>query len=246
MLPVLFSIGPYEFYTYGLTLAIAFIVGILIVTREASREGLDEDAVFNLSLLAIISALIGARLGFVVQNLKHYLANPKEILMVGEGGLTLYGGLFLAILVSWLYARRKALPFWKIANLTAPVIALGSAIARVGCFLNGCCYGREALPPWGVSFDGGLPVYPVQLWESGLCLLLFFGLWKYRKKARDGQLFLMYLAGYSLIRFVIEFWRWGEPIFLSLTLAQWVSLGILAVAAVFLRKKINHDISQSA
>ena len=144
----------------------------------------------------------------------------------------------LAILVSWLYAGESP-SFWKIANLTAPVP--WQRHARLAAS-NRCCGG---FAPMGSIFRWGLPVYPVSQ-ESGLCLLLFFGLWKYRKKARDGQLFLMYLAGYSLIRFVIEFWRWGEPIFLSLTLAQWVSLGILAVAAVFLRKKINHDISQSA
>ncbi len=245
MLPVLFSIGHYEVYSYGLMLAVAFIVGIILVSKEAPRQGLDEDAIFNLSLLVIIAGLIGARAGFVLQNLKHFLDHPQEIWLVQEGGLSIHGGLFLAILAGWLYTRRRRLSFGRVANLMAPAIALGTAIARIGCFLNGCCYGKEALPPWGISIGGGLPVYPVQLWESGLSFLLFLGLWKYRQNRKSGQLFLLYLAGYSLIRFCIEFWRWGQPVLLGFTLAQLVSLGMLIVSAsLLIRQADHHDVSR--
>lgn len=246
MLPVLFSVGPFEVYSYGLMLAVAFIVGIIIVTREAPKQGLDEDAIFTLSLLVIIAALIGARAGFVLQNLSHFAKHPKEILMVEEGGLSLHGGLVFAVLAGFWYTRRKELNFGKVANLVAPVIALGTAIGRIGCFLNGCCFGKEAVPPWGLSFAGELPVYPIQLWESGLCFLLFLGLWKYRHNRRSGELFLFYIIGYSLIRFFIEFWRWGNPIFLGLTLAQWVSLGLVAMAAIILNRQKRHEISRGA
>ena len=247
MLPVLFSVGPFEVYSYGLMLAIAFIACIILVTREASKQGLDEDAIFTLSILVIIAGLVGARLGFVLQNLPHFVKHPTEIWLVDEGGLSLHGGLILAILVGWWYTRRKEFNFGKVANLVAPAVALGTAIGRIGCFFNGCCYGKEAIPPWGVSFAGELPVYPIQLWESGLCFLLFWGLWKYRRGRQPGELFLFYLIGYSTIRFLIEFWRWGNPIFLGLTLAQWVSVGIAAIAAIILHKqKQDHGFTHRA
>lgn len=241
MCPVLFSVGPFEVYSYGLMLAIAFIVCILLASKEAPKQGFDEDQIFTFSLLVIIAGLIGARLGFVVQKLPYYLKHPKEIFFVSEGGLSLHGALLLSLLVGWWYTSRKKIHYGKLANLLAPFVALGIAIGRIGCFLNGCCYGKEAIPPWGFSFDGGLPVYPIQLWESGFCFLLFWILWRFREGRRDWELFLSFITGYSLIRFFTEFWRWGSILFLSLTLAQWVSLGVIIVSLIILRSLKKQD-----
>jgi len=163
--------------------------------------------------------------------------------MVQRGGLVYYGGLIGAALACLLYARVKHLPLWKLADVLAPSIALGSVFGRTGCLLNGCCYGRACTLPWAIHFPPGHETYPngvhpTEIYDALLNLVLYLGLaWLFRRKKFDGQVFAAYLMCYAVTRSIVESFR-GDytPVHLhgGLTPAQLVSIGIFAAGAALL------------
>ena len=212
------SLGPFTLHTYGFVLAVAFLAGLFVASRQARRSGPDVNLVTDMAIWALIAGLIGAKVLLVAVEWRRYAGTPRELLSIFQSGGVFYGGLLGGMLVAWWYARRYALPGWATADVLAPGVILGQAIGRLGCFAAGCCWGKPASVPWAVTFtDAGVrtvgtpmdtPLHPSQIYESILAFLLFFALlWLADRKRFAGQVVLAYAIGYSVIRFVLEFWR---------------------------------------
>jgi len=230
--PVFFKLGSVTIYSYGIMLALAFGVGIYLARKRAVTVGINSQTIMDLGVYVLISSIIGARLLYVLSNLSYYKTHPLEVVF-SRYGFIFYGGLILAIIVGSWYIKRQNLSVWKTADVIAPSIAIGHAIGRIGCFLNGCCYGKPTTLPWGVMLPGSDPLqltrlHPTQLYSCASNLIIFCiltYLWKRRKF--DGQIFLLYLILYAVARFTIEIYRGDNPyILLHLTLSQILSIFI--------------------
>ena len=218
MHPILFQFGSIKIYAYGFFIAVGFILALVFAVRKCRREGIPFENVVDLFFYTVLSAFLGARILFVLINFDDYRQNPLHIFRLWEGGLVFYGGLIPAALVAFLYMRRHRLPVWKLADLISPLIALGLFFGRIGCFLAGCCYGKETSLPWGVVFKNpeslallNVPLHPTQLYDAanGLAIFLFLN-WMQKRKTFDGQIFWLFLFLYSITRFFIEIFR-GDP-----------------------------------
>ncbi|MEA3492818.1 MAG: prolipoprotein diacylglyceryl transferase [Candidatus Margulisiibacteriota bacterium] len=239
MRPILFNIGGLSIHSYGLMMAIAFLVGIFIAICYAKREELKGDIIIDLSVYVIIAAIVGARFLYVAGQWDKYKDNLLDIFMVQKGGLVFLGGLLLSILVVVLYAKRKRIPVLKLLDVLTPGTALGYAITRIGCFLNGCCFGMPTDSPCGIEFPPGSLAYfyypdqhlhPTQLYSSASMLLAFIILIVlYRFKKFDGQIFYWGLIFYSVYRFAVEFLRFSPMHWLGLTPSQWIVLLTFAI-----------------
>lgn len=224
MHPVLFEIpifGGITIYTYGALVAAGFLVGILWISYETRRLGLDAGRALDLVFYIIVSAILGSRIMFIIiTDPIRLIKEPWSIFMVWEGGLVFFGGLIGAVIVGSLYAWRKKMSIPTYMDIFAPAIAIGHACGRIGCLMVGCCYGRPAGDSWfSVTFPdnpstfapSGIPLYPTQLIESCGEILIFLGLVLFRKhKKFDGQVFAFYLIAYSVLRFFNEMLR-GDP-----------------------------------
>jgi phosphatidylglycerol:prolipoprotein diacylglycerol transferase len=236
--------------------ALGFIAGLWTASRRGLREGIKPEQVQDVGLWLIVGTLVGARTLYVITFWREQFAdNLIEIIMIQHGGLVYYGGLIGATLAGILYARSKKLPVWKMSDVLAPSIALGYAFGRVGCLLNGCCYGRACTLPWAISYPPGnvahaptTPVHPTQIYESLLSLCLYAALaWLYRRKKFDGQVFGAYLISYAILRSFVEMFRGDYPVYQHYlggwaTPAQVVSIAILLAGVgllVFLRRTPN-------
>jgi phosphatidylglycerol---prolipoprotein diacylglyceryl transferase len=214
--------GPFTLHTYGLLLAVAFLAGLWVASRQAKRAGLDSNRVTDMAVWVLIAGLVGAKLMLVVVDWRHYSGNPGQLWSLFQSGGVFYGGLLGGMLTAWWYARRYSLPAWPTADVLAPGVVLGQAIGRLGCFFAGCCYGKPANVPWAVTFTDpyasrhvGTPLdialHPSQLYESLACFLVFFFLlWLAPRKRFAGQVVLAYAVLYSVARFGLEFLR-GDP-----------------------------------
>jgi phosphatidylglycerol:prolipoprotein diacylglycerol transferase len=234
MWPEICRIGPFTVYSYGMMLAVAVILCAALMGREAQRIGTTREMIYDLIFWLVVGGIAGARIFYIVLNWEMFRGHPLEILMVQHGGLAWQGGLLGGGLAGWGYIKKKALPLWSTLDLAAPYIALGHAIGRIGCFLNGCCYGREV--SWGIYFPvHGAHLHPTQLYDVGGLLIVFLIL-KFFQKRRGwpaGQLFVCYLTLASIQRFINEFFRGDhQHTFWGLSIYQWVSIGIFTVGLV--------------
>jgi phosphatidylglycerol---prolipoprotein diacylglyceryl transferase len=222
MHPRLLTTPVFTLYTFGVLLATAYATAFWWLMREGRRTGVDAEALGSLGMWAIIGAVIGAKALMIVRDPSGYVTTPSAIfsraVLTSAGDF--YGGFIGALIASALFFRRHPrLPFWPTADLTGPAIALGQAIGRVGCVMAGDDYGRPSDVPWAVTFTDpeaariggaplGVPLHPVQLYESLVCLLLFVMLVRLsRDKRFDGQVILTYTFTYAVARFVLEFFR---------------------------------------
>lgn len=241
MRPVLIKVGALTIYSYGFMLAVAFLIGALLARAEARRKGINPDIVFDLVLFIAVGGIIGARLFYVVGHLQQFARSPLSALAFWQPGLIFYGGLLGGVIAVLLFVRAKNLFVWDIADVLAPSLALGYAIARIGCFLNGCCYGGPCNLPWAVNFFD-VPRHPTQLYSSLYSLVIFVILWFSRKKiTKPGVLFWLYLLMYSVARFAVEFLRTSQRVVLGISAAQIISILVflMSAAAIFInyRKK---------
>jgi phosphatidylglycerol:prolipoprotein diacylglycerol transferase len=230
MLPVLFRLGPLTIRTYGVAVALAFLFGILLVRRGAKQRGINPDSAYDIVLAAMLGGIIGARIVYVMKNWSEFAQNPLEIFATWQGGLVFYGGLIggtLAVLLAIVRIRR--LPMGKVADIVAPALALGSAIGRLGCFCNGCCYGKQTGVPWAITFTDsasaasplGTPLHPTQLYEfSYNILILAVLLWAEKRFKSDGLLFWLFITLYGLFRFIVEFFRTNPVAFAGMSASQ--------------------------
>jgi phosphatidylglycerol:prolipoprotein diacylglycerol transferase len=253
MYPILFQLGGFHIYAYGFFIVVGFTIATVLAALNIRKSDIKisfESAV-DLFFYAVLSAVVGSRILFVLINFDDYRQDPIKILKLWEGGLVFYGGLILAAIVALVYMRRHRLPIWKLADLISPLIALGLFFGRIGCFLAGCCYGKETSLPWGVVFRNpeslarlNVSLHPTQLYDAVNGLAIFFFLsWKEKRKAFDGQIFWLFLLLYSITRFLIEMVR-GDPRgflfggFLSTSQAVGVVLAIFSFFMLsFMRKK---------
>ena len=250
MHPVLIRIGPLTIHSYGLFIAAGFLIGLSLAVHQAKKQGISAERITDIGFYLLLSAIIGSRLLFVAISARHYLDHPLDIFKIWEGGLVFYGGLILAVPVAIWYVRRHRMNLWDTADIFAPSLAIGHAIGRLGCFAAGCCYGKPAHDlPWAVTFSDpeclanvGIPLHPVQIYESLGELLNFFILVTLRKhQSFKGQLFWTYILLYSLLRFAVEFFRGDEVrgfIVSGISVSQGISV-ITAVLAVVLLRKLS-------
>jgi phosphatidylglycerol:prolipoprotein diacylglycerol transferase len=250
--PIAFEFGGLTIHWYGVMVALGFLSGLWLASRQGAREGLGAEAVLDLGPWLIAGAIAGARLLFVGTFWREQFAGRPfwEVFEVWHGGLVYYGGLIGASLAGMLYARGKGLPLWKLADILAPGVALGSFFGRWGCLMNGCCYGRPTRLPWGIQFpvghethphNDGLPhmVHPTEIYDSLLNLALFAGLaWFYKRRKFDGQVFALYLVCYAVLRSFVECFRGDYPasdlVAGWITPAQLASVGTLLAGALLL------------
>lgn len=250
MHPILFKFGPLTVYAYGFSLALAFIVGTYLAKIEAGRQDLAPEKILNLSLILAVSAILGARILYVLQNLKFYINHPQQILMLHRGGLSFYGGFVLAIIFAVVFLKRQRLPVFKTFDIVCPYLALAQAIGRIGCFLNGCCYGKPADSGLRVYFPGqNIARQPVQVYASLNLLLIFIILRTFQAKRGErtcfsGQIFLLYCLLYSISRFFMEYLRGDNlPVLANLTLHQLISAGIFVISSIIIWWKKNEQLS---
>lgn len=250
MHPVLFSIGNLDIRAWGLMVALGITAGALVAHRLARQEGLNSDLILDYVLYVVIAGLLGARVWEVAFSFKNYLDNPAAALKFWNGGLSIQGAVAGGLLLTIWFVRKHHISFWRFADVLAPGLILGQAIGRIGCFLNGDAYGIPTKSWLGVvyqpgtpAFDayGAIPLVPAELLEGtgdllifGLLLLLF------RRKPYNGFLGLLYFVLYSLLRFVLEFWR-GDSLrtLENLKAAQLSSLVIAVVALIIILIKLR-------
>ena len=230
MYPILAKIGDLTLHTYGVLLALGFLLAILLALKEARRTGIDPNLIMDLSFYLLIAALLGSRLFYVLGNMEEFRADPIDAVKFWRGGLVFYGGLIFSVLTAVWYVYKHQLNFRQLADLLAPSIALGQTLGRLGCFSAGCCYGLPTKVPWACTFKDpnslaplGVALHPTQLYESATMFGIFILLIAMRKSKRfQGQLFWYYLLFYSVGRFILEFYR-GDP-------RGWAITGVLSTA----------------
>ncbi|HLR21036.1 MAG TPA: prolipoprotein diacylglyceryl transferase [Tissierellaceae bacterium] len=244
MNPVAFKIFNVEVRWYGILIAAGVMIGTLIAMKEARRKGVEEDTLLDLLLFAIPSALIGARIYYVVFSWDMYRDNPIEALNFRGGGLAIHGAIIAAVLVAIIFCRIRKENFWKMADITAPSLILGQAIGRWGNYINGEAHGGPTNLPWGIMING-TKVHPTFLYESIWNFLVFgFLLWYSRNRSKiNGEIFLLYLILYSVARLAIEGLRTDSLMWGSIRVAQLISLiGIVLPAIILYKKrKINRE-----
>lgn len=253
MHPELFRIGPVSVHSYGVMLALSFILGIFIAVRKAENRGIKGDDIINLGFIIIVSSIFGARLFYVLFHLAEFRGRwlytfwpVQENGAIGLGGLILLGGFIAAFLASVFFLVYRKLNFWKVSDSVAPGIALGVFLTRIGCFLNGCCFGKACNLPWAVSFPpnspagsvmGNLHLHPTQLYSSFYGFIIFIILMLVdRKKPFDGMIMGLFLILYGISRFTVDFFRYYETqmfVVDGLEFNQLVSL-IMLTSGVFM------------
>ena len=239
---------------YGICLAVGFMLGLWTAGRRGMRIGLNAEDISNLMIWMFIGGVVGGKALFLINHWEEF-QNSKNSMQMLRSGWVFHGSLIGACIGIWIFIRRKGMPLWATFDALAPSFALGHAIGRIGCFMNGCCFGKTCELPWAVQFPAGtMPhshhlsieiieataklsafVHPSQMYEFILNIMFYaFLAWLFRRRKFDGQIFAAYLLGYAVIRFGIEFaraddrgWLW----FSSLTSGQGISILLLGLGA---------------
>lgn len=243
---VALSFGKLTITWYGILVVSGFVVGLWTASRRSLRTGIAGEVVADLGVWLMLGAIVGSRIWHVVAYWQEEFAGKPwwEMFAIHHGGLVFYGGLLGASLAGSFFARARAIPLWKLADALAPSIALGHVFGRIGCLMNGCCFGLPTDRPWAVHypvehFTQGGGVHPSQIYEALANLALYAALaWQYRRKTFDGQVFASYLIAYAVLRFLLEFFRgdyevryWGG----WANAGQLASLLVLGVGIVLYR-----------
>jgi phosphatidylglycerol:prolipoprotein diacylglycerol transferase len=254
MHPVLLRIGSLPINTYGLALALSFLLGLRLGAKRAAKIGIDPGQITNLGVAVMVAAILGSRLFYVVTHWGEFRDSWIDVVAIWKGlyGLSMLGGVLLALVVGFAFILRKRWPVWELADAVIPSFALGIFITRIGCFFNGCCFGRETCSILGVTFPpGSLPwsvfgdtaIHPTQLYSAaaGLYLLVVL-LAASRRKPFPGFVFCLFMGLYGITRFGLEEFRYfdhapdlllgysrfaGRP---GITDNQLISLAVLAAA----------------
>lgn len=233
MHPKLFTIFGFDVSTFGVMLAVAFLVGTWVTAMRLREEGYDPELATTLLLYVMVGGILGSKLYFAV-DMALRTGAPFLSLLLDRAGITWYGGLIGGTLLGAIGARLHGLPIKTTADCTAIGGALGQALGRVGCFLVGDDYGHATTLPWGVAFPEGQPptppgvrVHPTQVYEIAWLLPVALLLWARRR--RSPFLFGEYIALNGLGRLVVEHWRVNPPLALGLTQPQWIGLCLIAL-----------------
>ncbi len=214
MKPILFEIFGIKIYGYGTMIAIGIIFAIILLSKRSKVRGYDQDAIWNMSMLTVILGVLGGKILYIITEFEYVLANPLSIVKDFGSGFVIYGGIIGGILGIIVYCKRKKWNILRVLDLVIPSVPLAQGFGRIGCFLAGCCYGKETSLPIGVVFKdswfapSGTALHPTQLYSSAFDFALaMFLLWYDKKEREDGKLFSMYVIIYSVGRFIVEFLR---------------------------------------
>ncbi|MBI2608893.1 MAG: prolipoprotein diacylglyceryl transferase [Deltaproteobacteria bacterium] len=253
MKPILFKIVlpflniPIEVRSYGIMIALGFLLMLPLITRLAKKEGIHSNTFIDIAFWSLLWGLIGARILFIITNLHEYIQEPLRIFALWEGGLVFYGGLIGGALTIIFYCKKKNIPLWKMLDVAAPGVAFVHMFGRLGCVLAGCCFGKPTTLPWGISFHLEesfarplhTPLHPTQLYEALALFFVFLLLYFYlsSRKKFDGQMVLVYFILYSIFRFTNEFFRGDEIrgfVFGWVSTSQFISLLVFGITLFFL------------
>jgi len=233
MHPILFQIGNLKIYSYGVMVALGFLSAVYLTGCEAKRRGISSEKIFDIYLYVMIFGIIGARLLHVILDIGYYAGRPLDVIMINRGGLAFQGGLVFGILAAIVAIKKSGLPILNTADMMIPYVALAQSIGRIGCFLNGCCYGVSDL-------------HPTQIYLSIFFLAMFIALKKIYENAKtSGIVFTWYLLLFSFGSFFLDFLR-GDlaVVYFNLRVSQFISaviflLGLFMLAG--LRWKTIHS-----
>lgn len=243
------KLGPLTLGSYGVLIVIGFALGVFVAVMRRKLYGLETEDILYAMLFAGIGIGVGGKLLFLltalpdlIQNAGEIFSSPEQLMGYLVGGFVFYGGLFGGLLGAFLYTRRYGISFAKFCNTAIVSVPLIHAFGRLGCFCAGCCYGVPADPPLGLYFNNspvaphGVALFPVQLLEAGLNLLLFFVLALVFRKRRRLSPVPVYLISYAVIRFVLEYFRYDavRGIFFGLSTSQWISVALALGTGLFL------------
>lgn len=208
----LLKIGPFTLHSYGLFIGIGFLVALILAEKRAPKNDMDPEAVSAFGLYCAVTGILGAKIMFCIVGWRDFIRDPLS--MLGSSGLVVYGGIIGGILSAVLYCRLKKMNFWDIFDLILPSVAVAQGFGRIGCFMAGCCYGKETNAWYGIAFHhsdyapNGVKMIPTQLLSSaGMFLIAFLLFWYARYAKKAGQIGAMYMILYSIGRFGIEFLR---------------------------------------
>lgn len=247
MKPIIFHVGSWPIRSYGIALAIAFLAGILLGRRRARAAGLDPDLVIDLAFYVIIASIAGARATYAVVHWEYFRHDLIGVLRLWDGGLAQYGGIAAGVLTGLIFFARRGVSPWRGADLLAPSVALGVGIGRIGCLLNGCCFGKPCGLPWAITFPAGsfaahefpgVALHPTQVYESlsavAICGIL---LAVEKRKPFDGFLLWLLLLLLAVSRFAVDPLRYYEPTSMvagALTTNQVIGIALIVTAAAAL------------
>ena len=239
MHPILLTTPWFNVYSYGFLLALGYTAAIALACYKAKKNSLDPGAIFDLMLLQLIVGILGSRFLFLAEYIPNKLLT-QSFFAFEQGGLTFYGSVISSFIFDLIYLKFKQMPFWKTMDCIGFCMGPAIAISRIGCFLNGCCYGTECSPAIGFQFrlTGESYHHATQLYESALSLVAFsIILWFMKhKQSHHGQVFLGFISLYGFFRFFIEFIRAENPVFfLGMTLSQLLSI-IFIISSIIIWK----------
>ncbi|MEN6316477.1 MAG: prolipoprotein diacylglyceryl transferase [Clostridiaceae bacterium] len=234
----IFKIGFISIHGYGLMIGIGILCALVIAGKRAKKKGLDADFVYSLGIVSLVFGFIGAKLLYCIVEINAFLNDPMRIL--SGSGFVLYGGIIGGILAAMIYCKFKRVSFLQYFDLTVPSVALAQGFGRIGCFLAGCCYGRETDSAIGIVFHNspiapnGVKLIPTQLFSSAGDFLIAVVLLVYaRKDRKTGKVGALYLILYSMGRFIIEFFRNDYRGSIGiLSTSQFISLIILVIGSL--------------
>jgi prolipoprotein diacylglyceryl transferase len=227
--PVAFEIFGLSIRWYGIIMAAAMLLGSSLLFKLAKKKGYNENDIYDLLLVVLISAVVGSRLYYVVFNWGYYGSNLSQILNFRGGGMAIHGGVIFGLISGYIFTRIKKMDFYELADLAAPGLILGQAIGRWGNYMNGEAHGGPTDLPWGILVDG-VKVHPTFFYESIWNFLVFATLLFYLPKRKfNGEGFLLYGILYSIGRFFIEGLRTDSLMLGSLRMAQVISVVIIIV-----------------
>ena len=242
---IAFNLGPLTVHWYGIMVALGYLASVFAMLRLKENAGLDTEQVFDLSMITIVAGLLGSRIFYVIQfwSRDGFADNFFLIFRIDKGGLVFYGGFICALAGIWIYCRRKKFSVLKVMDMMAPALAAGHAFGRIGCFLQGCCFGKPTELPWAVFFpQGTLPasrfpdlssgdscsvgIHPVQIYESLSNFAIFGILFALSGRMKPGRIAATYLIAYGVMRFIWEFFRGDHTdfAFQTFTPSQTISL----------------------
>jgi phosphatidylglycerol:prolipoprotein diacylglycerol transferase len=227
MFPVIGTIGPFTVYSFGVMAAVAILICAWLFSLDAKKRKIDPAVAYDLVFWLVVGGVLGARVFYVLLNLEYFFQNPIEIIMIQRGGLAWQGGFIVGALSGIVFVRKNKLPLTLMLDLSAPYLALGQSIGRIGCFLNGCCYGKAV--EWGIYCPlHGEKLHPAQLYDVVGLLIIFFILKGLQKRQSfDAQIFFAYILMAASLRFVNEFFRGDHD-------RTWFGLSVYQYVCVFL------------
>jgi len=235
--PIAFEIFGLSIRWYGILISFGMLLGSFLALREAKRLNIDENKIIDLFLIVIPSAIIGARLYYVIFNWNYYNNNFLRMINIREGGLAIHGGVIAGVITGYIFTKIKKLDFWTLADIVAPSLILGQAIGRWGNYINKEAYGTPTNLPWAINVNG-INVHPTFLYESIWNFLVFIFLINYKnRKTFNGEVFYLYVILYSIGRFFVEGLRIDSLMLGPLRVAQVLSLSLIIIFSFILLKR---------